>query len=269
MSALSSPLVNPSDSEVAIAAARAGATVLQEMYGLPLTHFAKSSTDFATEADLESERAVLATIAAARPEDALIGEESGHSGHAERTWLVDPLCGTINYAAHTPLFSVNVALRIADELTAAAVAVPATGDLYWTDGKGAYARTDEGDVPLKPNPKSVLVDLDLYHDDDTDPLQVVGLLTDAEFMDRFERRSVGTTLTTTWVAAGKRAAFITEGPAYDSVHFAAPIALGRASGCIITDILGGPLTPDSPGLIMASSPGVHEVLVTLTGKHFR
>ena len=43
------------------------------------------------------------------------GEESGRTGPAaDRLWLVDPLCGTLNYAARTPLVAVNVALRDGD-----------------------------------------------------------------------------------------------------------------------------------------------------------
>jgi hypothetical protein len=44
-------------------------------------------------------------IGAARPDDTILGEESGIDGPAgaARTWLVDPLCGMLNYAAQTPL----------------------------------------------------------------------------------------------------------------------------------------------------------------------
>lgn len=44
------------DVEVAIAAAEAGAAVVRRMYGEPLARFAKSPTDFATEADIAAER---------------------------------------------------------------------------------------------------------------------------------------------------------------------------------------------------------------------
>jgi myo-inositol-1(or 4)-monophosphatase len=73
--------------------------VIRERFGGQLERYAKVGTDFATEADLESERAIMAVIQGARPDDAVVGEEYGASGEADRTWLVDPL------------FSVNVALR--------------------------------------------------------------------------------------------------------------------------------------------------------------
>src|SRR5581483_4733085 len=103
--------VGMTDGELAIAAAEAGAAVVRARYGGPLERYAKGGTDFATVADLEAEQAILDVIRAARPDDAFLGEEGGLSGEGERTWLVDPLCGTLNFAARTPLVAVNVALR--------------------------------------------------------------------------------------------------------------------------------------------------------------
>jgi myo-inositol-1(or 4)-monophosphatase len=89
------------DAEVAVAAARAGAAVVRGLSGSPVARFGKPGGDFATDADLRAERAIVAVIRAARPADAVTGEEGGSSGagDARRRWLVDPLCGTLNYAA--------------------------------------------------------------------------------------------------------------------------------------------------------------------------
>lgn len=105
------------------------------MYGSELTRQAKSATDFATAADVEAEQAILDVICAARPDDGFVGEELGEVGSSPsgRTWLVDPLCGTLNFAAFTPLFSVNVALVETGATTVAAVAHPPSGEVYWAD----------------------------------------------------------------------------------------------------------------------------------------
>ena len=109
------------DAEVAIAAAQAGADVIRARYGSPGDRTAKVGIDFVTETDLEAEQAILDVVRAARPDDAFLGEEAGLLGDAaaERTWLVDPLCGTLNFAARTPLVAVNVALRVGSEIVAA------------------------------------------------------------------------------------------------------------------------------------------------------
>jgi myo-inositol-1(or 4)-monophosphatase len=95
--------VTLTDPELAIAAARAGAAVVRARYGDSLARFDEAPTDFATLADIEAEKAILDVLRTARPGDALLGEESGYDGpdDADRTWLVDPLCGPLNYAART------------------------------------------------------------------------------------------------------------------------------------------------------------------------
>ncbi|MFD2356133.1 inositol monophosphatase family protein [Nonomuraea ferruginea] len=114
------------DEEVAVKAAQAGAAVVAARYGAPLARFPKSGGDFATSADLEAEQAILDVIRTARPDDSVTGEESGRtgSGAAERMWLVDPLCGTLNYAARNMLVAVNVALRVGPDITVAASSDP-------------------------------------------------------------------------------------------------------------------------------------------------
>jgi myo-inositol-1(or 4)-monophosphatase len=118
--------VTHSDPELAIAAAAAGAAVVRASYGESPARFDKSPDDFATAADIEAEEAILDVLRTARPGDAVLAEESGLVGSdlAERTWLVDPLCGTLNYAARTALVAVNVALRSGGEIRVAASADP-------------------------------------------------------------------------------------------------------------------------------------------------
>ncbi|MFE1785916.1 inositol monophosphatase family protein, partial [Streptomyces sp. NPDC059506] len=92
------------DAGVAATAARAGADVVRSMYGRRLARIDKGAGDFATAADVEAEKAILGVVRAARPEDAVLGEEGGRQGPAgaARQWLVDPRCGTRNYAVRTP-----------------------------------------------------------------------------------------------------------------------------------------------------------------------
>lgn len=102
------------DVELARAAALVGADVVRGGYGASVMRFEKGGGDFATDTDLDAERAIVAMIGNARPDDALSGEEGGLSGRlaSERMWLVDPLCGTLNFAARTMLVAVNVAFRV-------------------------------------------------------------------------------------------------------------------------------------------------------------
>lgn len=148
------------DVEVALAAAAAGAAAVRSRYGADLAQLAKSPTDFATEADLAAEEAIHRVISTARPSDGFEGEETGTSvGSSDRRWLVDPLCGTLNFAASTPLSAVNVALETPSGVTAAVSADPISEEFFWTDGTGAWVRRGDVDQPLAPSPRSLIVDV--------------------------------------------------------------------------------------------------------------
>ncbi|MEU6742291.1 inositol monophosphatase family protein [Streptosporangium sandarakinum] len=272
------------DEELALTAAQAGAAVVRAMYGGPLTRFEKSADDFATAADIEAERAILDVIRTARPDDAVTGEESGRTGRddAERVWLVDPLCGTLNYAARGMLVAVNVALRTGSGVTAAACADPFSGEVFWTGGTGgtggigqtdgtggarAYVRRDGVDEPLAPSAGSRLVDVNLDPPFPNAPgFRAVRLLAEPGFAERFRPRVVSTTLAVTWVAAGRRAAYVTDGQLEDSVHFAAGMALCRAAGCVVTGIDGRPPHTGAGGLVVAADRETHAALLELIGE---
>ncbi|MFJ8582129.1 inositol monophosphatase family protein [Micromonospora sp. NPDC093277] len=259
------------DGEVAIAAAEAGAAVVHSRYGAVLARVEKSGGDFATAADLEAEQAILDVIRVARPDDAVLGEEGGRTGPAgaERTWLVDPLCGTVNFAARTPLVAVNVALRTGSDPTVAAVADPFAGEMFWTDSGPAQVRRDGVDEPLTPSAESRLVDVNLDPPFPNGPtFRAVRLLGHPEFEAQFRPRVVSTSLALSWVAAGRRAAYVTDGQLWDSVHFAAGVALCRAVGCVVTGIHGQPLDTGADGLLVAADHDTHQALLALIQEQF-
>ncbi|MFC5823469.1 inositol monophosphatase family protein [Nonomuraea insulae] len=254
------------DTELAVKAAQAGAGVVRDMYGSALDRVEKAAGDFATTADLRAEKTILEILRAARPGDAVTGEESGRLGadDARRRWLVDPLCGTLNYAAGNLLVAVNVALSTGAGITAAASADPFTGEVFWTDGDHACARLDGVDTPLAPSSRTRLVDVNLDPPFPNAPaFRAVNLLAHPAFTERFRPRVVSTTLALAWVAAGRRAAYVTDGHLADSVHFAAGIALCQAAGCVVTGIHGEPVHTGAGGLIAAVDTQTHTALLNM------
>jgi myo-inositol-1(or 4)-monophosphatase len=255
------------DVEVAVAAAEAGVAVVRREYGGALTKHAKSATDFATNADIDAERAILEVITSARPADAVEGEESGRSGDpgTARRWLVDPLCGTLNFAAQTPLVAVNVALVRGSQTLAAVSADPIAQELFWTDGERTAVRTGGTDTLLVPTPESRLVDINCDGPLDR-PFIGPQLIVDSAFRAAFGPRLMSTTLALAWVAAGRRAGYVSDGHFIDNVHFAAGLELCRAAGCIVTDLQGGRLETGR-GLIAAADAETHHRLVSLVAPH--
>jgi myo-inositol-1(or 4)-monophosphatase len=252
-----------SDADVAVAAARAGADIVRNLYGHQLARIDKGGGDFATTADVAAEKAILGVIRAARPHDAVLGEEGGQQGDdgAGRQWLVDPLCGTLNYAVGSMLVAVNVALRGG----AAAVADPFADDVLFTDGNKARRLRKGIETPLAPSSATGLVDVNLDPPFPSAPdFRAVDLLAHPGFVARFRPRVVSTTLALAWVASGKRTAYVTDGRDLSgSVHFAAGIAVCRAAGCVITDIDGHPVGPAGRGLLAAADAHSHKVLLSM------
>ena len=99
--------------ETAIEAARAGAEVVLRGAATlgTLVIDRKRPNDFVSEVDRGSERAIIAVLQRKFPDHAVLAEESGASGAAEHTWIIDPLDGTTNFLHGLPHHCVSIALR--------------------------------------------------------------------------------------------------------------------------------------------------------------
>ena len=261
--------MSTTDVEVAIAAAQAGAEVVRRDYGVNHVRRLKSPTDFATQTDADAEHAIRAVLSRYRPGDCHVGEELGASGCGDtlRRWLIDPLCGALNFSATTPLVSVNVALIDQAKVTAAAVVDPIAAELFWTTGDGAFRRHRGEDHPLTPSAISMLVDVNC--DGPTDQAFVGGqLVADARLRMTYGPRVISSTLAVAWVAAGRRAAYVSDGYFRDNLHFAAGIALCEAAGCAISDLAGDPLHT-SRGVILAADSDTHSAIVQIVQPHLQ
>ena len=65
-------------------------------------------------ADRTSHERIMELLSAARPDDAILSEETEDSFHrleANRVWIIDPLDGTHNYSRAFPWFGISIALQ--------------------------------------------------------------------------------------------------------------------------------------------------------------
>ncbi len=101
---------------------------------------AKAGTEFVTDTDRLSEDLVLAGLARLFPGEPVVAEESGnHPGEGGRTWYVDPLDGTTNFAHGYPFFCVSIGAVDESGLVLGAVCAPALEECYLA-GRGLGAR---------------------------------------------------------------------------------------------------------------------------------
>lgn len=98
--------------------------------------------DICTKADLDSEQIILNAIKKKFPDHEILSEESGltkNSKGSKYKWYIDPLDGTINFAAKIPLWGTSIALAKSGELIASAIYLPALNELFWAQkGNGAF-----------------------------------------------------------------------------------------------------------------------------------
>ncbi len=239
---------------------------MRAAYGGDIARHAKSGLDFATDTDIDAERAIFEVIAAQRPEDGRLGEESGVApGSNDRRWLVDPICGTLNFAARTPLVAVNVALVDRGSALIGVSADPIADEVFWCDEETAAVRRAGVDEPLRPSSVSRLVDVNCDGPLDR-PFLGPQLVGDPAFREAFGVRVLSTTLAVAWVAAGRRAGYVSDGAFRENIHFAAGIAVARAAGCVVTDLSGQTLE-SGRGLVVAADTETHRRLIDAVRPH--
>ena len=129
------------DVEIAMEAARRGAAVLLRYWQQLGKDDAdlKSRNDWVSNADRESENAILSCIHDLSPGDGVLAEEGGAAaGTSGRTWVIDPLDGTSNYLQHFPVWSVSIGLRVGNETVAGVIYEPLR-ELFFTAERGGGA----------------------------------------------------------------------------------------------------------------------------------
>jgi histidinol-phosphatase len=97
-----------------------------------------------SEADRAVEEAVRGRLAVDRPQDGVLGEETGETGAgASRRWIIDPIDGTKSYVRGVPVWATLLALEVEGEVVVGVVSAPALGRRWWAArGTGAFADGD-------------------------------------------------------------------------------------------------------------------------------
>ena len=90
----------------------------------------KGRANLVTAADKESEALVIRRIRERYPNHAILAEESGASGAGEGKWIIDPVCGSLNFVQGIPYFGVSVALRAEGNVCVGVVYDPCRDEMF-------------------------------------------------------------------------------------------------------------------------------------------
>jgi myo-inositol-1(or 4)-monophosphatase len=253
------------ETRAALAAADAALKLMMRRAGADQIT-SKGGRDLVTATDVACEDAVRASLLAEFPEWTVVGEERGGEDQiGDRPyWLVDPICGTRNFAHNLPLYCVNIALVEDGQVTVAAVGDGGTGSRYVAErGQGAYEVVRNGPIQIRVDPTSPIVSFSagiskpgMRHDAGAEFARA------AVLADRWELRMLSSTVSLAYLASGRIGAYYL--PQLSSpVHVAAGALLSEAAGAIVTDRDGAPWTVERQSLLSAASPELHRDLLAL------
>jgi myo-inositol-1(or 4)-monophosphatase len=212
-----------------------------------------------TEIDKAAEIVIVEGIAAARPDDAILGEEgTDRPGSSGVRWVIDPLDGTASYVRGYAGYSVSIGIEVEGR---AAVGVVEDGIGRVTVGVvGEGAERDGG--PVNPSERTTLAEAVLATGFGYDPeMRVREARTLTRLIGRVAdiRRSGSAAVDLCAVACG-------EVDAYYELHLApwdtaAGAAVVEAAGAVFRQVE----QPDGERLTVASPVGLLEPLLGLLG----
>ncbi len=228
---------------------------------------AKKGNDFATEVDLAIERRVVAELTRLTGIGVHGEEFGGEPLDSELVWVLDPIDGTLNYAAGSPMAAMLLALLADGNPVLGLTWLPFVGQRYTALAAGPVLCNGE---PLQRLQVAELSD------------SVVGIGTfnidsrgrypgryRAAVMANLSRRCSrvrmhgSTGIDFAYVAAGILGGAISFG--HHIWDHAAGVALVRAAGGVVTDLAGQPWTSSSPSAL-AAAPGVHEQMLEVVAE---
>jgi myo-inositol-1(or 4)-monophosphatase len=227
----------------------------------------KRGDDFATKVDLEIERQVVDALVKATGIPVHGEEFGGAELDSPWVWVLDPIDGTFNYAAGSPMAAILLGLLHDGDPVAGLTWLPFTGERYVAVSGGPLRKSG---VPQEPLATVALTD------------SVIGVGTfNADSRGRFpgryrlavlEELSRVSSRLRMHGATGIDLAYVADGILGGAISFgdhvwdhAAGVALVRAAGGIVTNLAGEPWSPDSRSAL-AAAPGVHAQILEILRK---
>ncbi|TMK43642.1 MAG: inositol monophosphatase family protein [Actinobacteria bacterium] len=235
----------------------------------PAAVTAKGDRDQVTDVDLAVERTIRDLLAEATPGIGFLGEEEGRSGDTARTpqtWALDPIDGTVNYAAGSPLCAVSLALLEEGQPVLGVIDLPFLGQQYWaTAGGGAFLNGEPVRAPAGPRVlgEAIVALGDFATGPDATgqndlQLRLAGLLAGRALRIRMLGSAA---IDLAWLAAGRHHASVTL--CNRPWDMAAGVVIAREAGATVADLDGSGYSLASRSVIVATGRLGEELLATV------
>ncbi|HEX3545962.1 MAG TPA: inositol monophosphatase [Mycobacterium sp.] len=224
----------------------------------------KKGNDFATEVDLAIERQVKDALVSTTGIDVHGEEFGGADVESPLVWVLDPIDGTLNYAAGSPMAAILLGLVRDGNPVAGLTWVPFTGERF-TGIVGKPLQSNGVELPVLESAELAdsIVGVSSFNVDSRGRVPGRYRLAVIENLSRkcSRMRMHGATgIDLAYTAAGILGGAISfGGHVWDH---AAGVALIRAAGGIVTDLAGNDWTVNCPSAL-AGVPGAHGELLEL------
>ncbi|WP_321403761.1 inositol monophosphatase family protein [Maridesulfovibrio sp.] len=131
--------------EKATAAVLEAGEIIREAYNKPKKIKHKGRIDLVTETDLAVENFLKVKLSELLPDSSFLAEEtSGNAELIDRTWIIDPLDGTTNFAHGLPMIATSVALWNEGQVQIGIVNLPILNEVFVAvRGGGAFMNGEQ------------------------------------------------------------------------------------------------------------------------------
>lgn len=254
--------------DVAAIARGAGDIILRHFAAPIPTSVKDTRSDIVTAADTEAEAFIVRELLARFPGHHLVGEEGGGQGapaaSAPYHWFVDPIDGTVNFAAKLPHFCTSIALATPDrEPLLGVIYDPTRRELFSAvAGQGARLNGEPIRATQTAAINDAVVSSGFPYDKHTNPDN--NLREWSAFLQhiRGERRLGSAALDLCYVAAGRLDGYWEKDlKPWDAM---AGMLIAREAGGVVTDYEGGahPQRLDR-GRYVASNGRIHAAMLAV------
>jgi len=245
---------------VGMSAALKGAAVLRSYFGKVKNISKKGDIDLVTEADMNSENAILEVIKGAFPDHSIHAEETGLNDQPSKfQWIIDPLDGTTNYAHQLGLFSISIAFEMDRDIVFAIVLNPITEELFTaTKGEGAYLNNRAIEVSKTQEVSESLLVTGFPYNLKTIFEPLMKRFSNCLKQAQGVRRLGSAALDLCYLASGKFDGFWEQN--LNPWDTAAGVLIAREAGAEITDFSNRPFTIDKKE-ILATNGNIHQEML--------
>lgn len=262
------------DLEFTVALAERAGLLLMERYERVEQVGFKGAKDIVTEVDHLSEALILDAIRRRYPADAILAEETGghHASAGEsptsgrgRTWIVDPIDGTINYANGIPFFCVSIGLVVDGRPAVGVIHDPVRRETFAAQAGGPATLDDR---PIRVSDKDRLSDYVVSLS--LSGRSVARRLAAVRNAIRVSRSMGSAALALAYVGCGRFDAFVQQG-GLSLWDIAAAGLIAERGGAVVSDLAGEPwlqlaMGPKTIGLVAAPPAGHAAFLALASGE---